>query len=126
MKKVKEWVFDQNNPNANFYDIWENIGAFAGKDESRNLAFTKKTEELAAYISVAYMSDSALMSNIVFAIVVRSYYVYDYIFESCSGVIMFINNHKYMIAEIAAGGPEIDAEAEFCAKMAESIYKLKI
>jgi hypothetical protein len=127
ISKVKNWLKGEKDMSINFYDMWKNMGAFSGKSEERNIEFTKKTEELAAYLSIRSETGSELLSNIIFAIVVRSYFVHDYIFESCPGVVVFVENHKFMIAEIAAAdGPEVDAEAEFCAKMAESICRLKI
>jgi hypothetical protein len=124
MFKVKEWLSDKDDV-VGLYDVWNSAGAFVGKEESRNLAFTKKTEELAEYLSIR-CDYSEVLTNIVFAIVVRAYFIHDYIFESCPDVIVFISNHTFMIAEIRAADPKTDAEAEFCAKMAKSITDLNL
>ena len=124
MLTIKEWLTAKTKE-GELYEIWKTMGAFSGKDENRNILFAKKTEELAAYLS--YGDDYRnVLTNIIFAIVVRAYFAHDYIFNSCPGVVVFIENHKFMIAQIAAEDPEVDAEAEFCAKMAKSITDLKI
>lgn len=135
MLTIKEWLTAKTKE-GELYEIWKTMGAFSGKDENRNILFTKKTEELAAYLSykteelaacLSHGNDyKSILTDIIFAIVVRAYFAHDYIFNSCPGVVVFIENHKFMIAQIAAEDPEVDAEAEFCAKMAKSITDLKI
>lgn len=124
MFKIKKWISNKTKEN-NLYELWKTLGAFSGKDESRNILFTKKTEELAAYMSINN-SYSDIITNIVFVIVVKAYFAHDYIFSSCSNVVKFVESNKFMIDRIAADDPKVDAEAEFCLEMAKSITNLKL
>ena len=121
INKVKEYVQLNEGPNK----IWTEMGVFEGIPVEHALALARKLNEMIVLLShspgIIRMVNGDTM---VFPIIIRAYRNHGHIINSCPAVVWHINSRAYAIEDFRIG--DVDAEAEFCALMAEEIANLKL
>lgn len=122
IKKIKEYLAD-GAVEHKIYENWKGTGLLdysSGKDSK---ALALKLEEIAKTLLIDFVGYKEQLSVLAFVIVARAFHLHNYLIKDCCLVLNHINSKVYLIIDLSSCN---DAEAEFCALMAEEISNLKL
>ena len=123
IKKVKEYLFEQDEANAEVYNNWHKSGLLDKLSVLNGYLLAKKLEEMAQLMLGC--AGEVEVDTLIFPIVARSYHKHNYLIDRCRLTLNHVISKKSLIGELNMGFG-VDGEAEFCALMAAEISMLKL